>query len=159
MMETVKVDRVESAYRQIHERLWQSLFSFTGDRDIASDAEVEAFRQVLQRGDAVDDISKWVWRAAFRIAGGMLSERRTAGFVQLNEDIAEAGLAGSTAEFLSLLGGLSTQQRECVVLRYVGQFTAGEIAAILETTSATVRVQLHRAHCSLRASIDPGGQL
>lgn len=61
----------------------------------------------------------------------------------------------SVAEFLDELASLSDQQRGCVVLRYVGGFTSAEIAGILDTTSATVSVQLNRAHLTLRQNIDP----
>ena len=61
-------DRVEAVYRAVHVRLWRSLLSFTGDPDLASDAEAEAFAQVMRRGDAVDDVAARVWRSAFRIA-------------------------------------------------------------------------------------------
>ena len=63
-------DRVEAVYRSVHPRLWRSLLSYTGDAELASDAEAEAFAQVLRRGDAVDDVAAWVWRSAFRIAVG-----------------------------------------------------------------------------------------
>ena len=61
-------------------------------------------------------------------------------------------------DFLSDLADLSEQQRACVVLRYVGQFKSGEIAEILDTSSATVSVQLGRAHTALRSRLtEPGG--
>jgi len=60
---------------------------------------------------------------------------------------------GSTAEFLDLLAGLSAQQRACITLRYVGGFTPTEIAGIIDTTPGTIRVQLHRAHASLRTTL------
>lgn len=63
--------RVEAVYRSVHPRLWRSLLSYTGDAELASDAE--AFAQVLRRGDAVDDVAAWVWRSAFRIASGLLA--------------------------------------------------------------------------------------
>ena len=63
-------DRVEAVYRAVHPRLWRSLLAYTGDAELASDAEAEAFAQVLRRGDAVDDVEAWVWRSAFRIAVG-----------------------------------------------------------------------------------------
>ena len=56
-------DRVEAVYRSVHPRLWRSLLSYTGDAELASDAEAEAFAQVLRRGDAVDDVEAWVWRS------------------------------------------------------------------------------------------------
>ena len=61
----------------------------------------------------------------------------------------------SLAEFLSLLGSLSAQQRQCVVMRYVGGYTPAEVAAILDTSPGTVRVQLHRAHTQLRRELGP----
>ena len=67
--------RVETVYRSVHPRLWRSLLSYTGDAEVASDAEAEAFAQVLRRGDAVDDVAAWVWRSAFRIAAGLLAAR------------------------------------------------------------------------------------
>jgi len=66
---------VEAVYRSVHPRLWRSLLSYTGDAELASDAEAEAFAQVLRRGDAVDDVAAWVWRSAFRIASGLLATR------------------------------------------------------------------------------------
>ena len=63
-------DRVEAVYRSVHPRLWRSLLAYTGDAELASDAEAEAFAQVLRRGDAVDDVEAWVWRSAYRIAVG-----------------------------------------------------------------------------------------
>ena len=148
-MSPVVVDRVESVYRIEHPRLWRALVSFTGDTDVASDAESETFTQALRRGEAIEDVRAWVWRSAFLIAKGMLAERRPDGGAP--DHVAET--AGSLAEFLALLQDLSDQQRACVVLRYVGGFRAGEIAKLLGTTANTVRVQLNRAHTSLRTSL------
>lgn len=143
--------RVEEVYRQHHARLWRSLLSYCGDPAVASDAESEAFTQALRRGDAIDDVAAWVWRSAFRIADGMLQRRRRPEAPDLDAVIAHPSLA----EFLSLLGNLSAQQRQCVVMRYVGDYTPAEIATILDTSPGTVRVQLHRAHTQLRRELGP----
>lgn len=139
-------DRVEAAYRVVHVRLWKALLAFTGDAALASDAEAEAFAQVLRRGDIVDDVEAWVWRSAFRIASGLLASRST----DLASVDGSVSPAQSTTEFLSLLEGLSKQQRACVALRYVGQYTSVEIGELLGTSAGTVRVQLSRAHAVLR---------
>ena len=60
---------------------------------------------------------------------------------------------GSLAEFLGLLAALSPQQRACVALRYVGEYTSPEIGELLGTSAGTVRVQLNRAHAALRQSM------
>ena len=143
---------VAEVYREVHERLWRSLLAFTGDPDIASDAESEAFTQAMRRGDAVDDIAAWVWRSSFRIAAGMLTSRSREHNTR-RRVVADTVIEPSVAEFLSLLAGLSSQQRACVALRYSGGFTATEIAVLLGTSPGTVRVQLHRAHSSLRQTL------
>ena len=144
-------DRVEAVYRSVHPRLWRSLLSYTGDGELASDAEAEAFAQVLRRGDAVDDVAAWVWRSAFRIATGLLAARsRSDGRRPVEGSTAPTG---SVTEFLSLLAELSPQQRACVALRYVGKYTSPEIGELLGTSAGTVRVQLHRAHAALRHTI------
>lgn len=153
-MEVVGQLRVEVVYRREHTRLWRSLLAFTGDPDVASDAESEAFAQVLRRGDAVEDVSAWVWRSAFRIALGLLGEERS--HVDAAGRVApDARIEPSVTEFLALLGTLSDQQRACVALRYTGGFTSEEIAALIGSSADTVRVQLHRAHASLRVQLDP----
>ena len=144
-------DRVEAVYRSVHPRLWRSLLSYTGDAELASDAEAEAFAQVLRRGDAVDDVAAWVWRSAFRIASGLLAARSRSNEPRPAE-IVDA-IDGSVAEFLGLLAELSPQQRACVALRYVGEYTSPEIGELLGTSAGTVRVQLHRAHAALRHTI------
>ena len=123
--------------------------AFTGDAELASDAEAEAFAQVIRRGDAVEDVEAWVWRSAFRIASGLLASRST----DLGEADGSVSPTPSMTEFLDLLGGLSRQQRACVALRYVGEYTAVEIGELLGTSAGTVRVQLSRAHAVLRDSI------
>ena len=146
------VARVEDVYRAIHPTLWRALLAYTSDRELASDAESEAFAQVLRRGDEVVDVASWVWRSAFKIAAGMRSERTRTGPLAVTTDWA-AEPSRSDVEFVALLTGLSDQQRACVVLRYVAGMDAPRIAAALNTSATTVRVQLHRAHGSLRRTL------
>lgn len=147
-------DRVAAVYRSVHHRLWRSLFAYAGDAELASDAEAEAFAQVLRRGDAVTDVAAWVWRSAFRIAAGLLAARSGAGEPGDVADVdGGASSQQSVTDFLGLLGELSPQQRACVALRYVGEYTAPEIGELLGTSASTVRVHLHRAHATLRQTI------
>ena len=70
-----------------------------------------------------------------------------------NAPAAAVQIDAPLADFLDLLHSLSSQQRAIVVLRYAGGFRPGEIAELLDTTSGSVRVQLHRAHQHLRERI------
>ncbi len=147
--------RVEDAYRRIHLRLWRALFAYGGDAEIAGDAEAEAFTQAIRRGSEIRDVDAWVWRCAFRIAAGLLQDRRTLGLGDFHLDRPDGGVEDrSVTVFLSQLDGLSDQQRAIVVLRYVGQFRPAEIADLLNTSPGSVRVQLHRAHTHLRSVLE-----
>lgn len=150
---TVTSERVEAVYRSAHPKIWRALLAASGDPEMASDAESEAFAQALRRGDAIDDVERWVWKSAFRILDGLLAARRRP--APVHNDPTPV-IDAVDAEFLSMLSDLSTQQRQIVVLRYVGQFNAGEIADVLGSSPGSVRVQLHRAHESLRHSLTEG---
>ncbi len=138
------VIRVRAAYERAHARLWRAVLAWSGSPDVADESVAEAFAQALRRGPAVVDVEAWVWRAAFRIAGGELARRRDAGLVA---DVPEVGAGDAgwlpplAEELVTALAGLSDQQRACVALRDVGGLSVGEVAAALGTTSGTVRVQ------------------
>ncbi len=143
---------VEEAYRVHHVRLWRALLAYTGDGEAASEAEAETYSQALARGDALRDPAAWIWRTAFRVAAGIMAERRAGPLLQIVED--EPRWDQSLTEFLDLLTGLSEQQRLVVVLRYAGGFKPSEIASLLDSTPNSIRVQLHRAHTHLREGME-----
>lgn len=146
------VRSLEAVFRQEHSRLWRSLFAYTGDRDLASDAVAETFAQALGRGDLLVDPAAWVWRSAFGVAGGLMQKRERIVLVAELPDIEFH--EGPVVEILSILDTLSPQQRAVIALRYVGELDIGQISETLGTTAGTVRVQLHRAHASLRISLE-----
>ncbi len=147
------MDPIEEVYRTDHDRLWRSLLAYTGDSELAAEAEAETFTQAFARGRELYDPQAWIWRTSFRVAAGLLAERGSS--PQPDQSIVDQPhLDSSLVDFLDLLGSLSEQQREVVVLRYAGGFTPTEIAELLDTTPGSVRVQLHRAHQRLREGID-----
>lgn len=148
MMAVMESHTVESVYRSEHARLWRSLFAYAGDREVASDAASEAFTQALRRGSELRDPAAWIWRSAFRIAAGLLKSNRA---VVLLEDVDDRATEDEPViHLLASLRVLSPQQRVIVSLRYVGGLDTEHIAGVLDTTAQSVRVQLHRAHATLR---------
>jgi RNA polymerase sigma-70 factor, ECF subfamily len=142
---------LEAVYRAQAPRLWRSLLAWTGDAAIADDAVAEAFAQALRRGEALRDPERWVWRAAYRIAAGTLKERRReAGspvepgyhIDELPTDLAEA------------LAALSPGQRAAVVLHYYADLRVRDVAEVLGTSSAAVKVSLFRARRRLRSLLE-----
>jgi RNA polymerase sigma-70 factor, ECF subfamily len=143
----------EELYRHDAERLWRGLYAYTGDRDLASDAVSEAFTQCLQRAAEIQSLRAWTWRAAFRIAGGEMKRRRT--MVQLESEPDRSYLVPEPLwELLAALAKLSRKQRAAVILHYYGGYTAKEIASIIGSSSATVRVHLSQGRKRLRQLLE-----
>jgi RNA polymerase sigma factor (sigma-70 family) len=141
---------VERLYRDHGRRLWWALLAYCGDREVASDAVSEAFAQVLRRGDAVRDPAAWVWRAAFKLAGGELARRRRASPVE--EDRYE--MPEETVSLMTALRRLSPRQRAVVVLHDYAGYARREVASILGIAAPTVGVHLHRARARLRTVLE-----
>lgn len=135
----VKAD-IEALYRAEHAHLWRALVAYSGSADVASDATAEAFAQAMQRGVAIRSPKHWVWRAAFRIAAGMLKER--ARFAAEMDQAAEDAQPNDDLRWA--LMRLSPRQRASVFLFYYGGFPPGEIARLIGSTQSAVRVHLFR---------------
>jgi len=141
----------EALYVEHADRLWRTLFAYSGDPEVASDAVAEAFAQCLARGAAVRAPGRWIWRAAFRIAAGELKERRmraaTAPEERYEMDVGTGGL-------VEALRSLPPRQRAALVLHYYAGYKAREIAAIVGSTAATVRVHLSQGRKRLRRLLE-----
>jgi RNA polymerase sigma-70 factor (ECF subfamily) len=142
---------VEDLYRSDSPRLWRSLFAYAQSRAVADDAVAEAFAQLLRRGEAVRDPKAWVWKSAFRIAAGDLErQRRTANelVVDLSYDAPDDAI-----DLIVALRALSEMQRKAVVLHDYAGYRAAEVARMVGSTEAAVRVHLMRGRRRLRVAL------
>ncbi|MGZ4109011.1 MAG: RNA polymerase sigma factor [Actinomycetota bacterium] len=142
---------LEQVYRSERDRLWRSLLAFSANPEIASDAMAEAFTQALRRGDELRDPTRWVWRAAFRIAAGELKTRRRTG-AQMPEIAYE--MEEPARDLIAALIRLSTNQRLAVVLHDAAGYPAREVADVIGSTPAAVRVHLMRGRRRLRELLE-----
>ena len=142
---------LERLYRSQRGRMWQAVFAFAGDPEVASDAVAEAFTQALRRGDAIRSPERWLWRTVFRIAAGELKARRHVG-QELTEGTYE--MNDLARDLVVALAKLSEKQRAAVVLHHAAGYTAKEIARIMGSTTPAVHVQLSRARKRLRELLD-----
>ena len=142
---------VERLYREQGDRMWRAVLAWAGDPEIANDAVAEAFAQALRRGDAVRDPARWVWRTSFRIAAGVLKER---GRIGPEEDVGLSYEMDPPArELVEALRRLSPRQRAAVVLHHAAGYPVREVAAILGSTPAAVKVHLKRGRDRLRREL------
>ena len=147
MSEVRTTTELERLYRERGDRMWRSLYAFSGDPDVASDAVAEAFAQALRRGDEIREPERWVWRAAFRIAAGDL-QRRGRGAPLTTEVSYE--VEEPARELVAALARLSPKQRAAVVLHHAADYPIKEVATILGSTQAAVKVHLARGRARLR---------
>jgi RNA polymerase sigma-70 factor (ECF subfamily) len=149
------VNDIEVVYRAHAPRLWRSLLAWTGDAAIADDAVAEAFAQALRRGEALREPERWVWRTAYRIAAGALKERGRHGGTAPDVSYQLDEVPASLAEALAML---PPGQRAAVVLHYYADLRVRDVAQVLGTSSAAVKVSLMRARRRLRIVLeDPDG--
>jgi RNA polymerase sigma-70 factor (ECF subfamily) len=141
----------ERVYREHGERIWRALFAYCGDRDVATDALSEAFAQLIRAGARIRDPVAWTWRAAFRIAAGELRERRRMTHEFEDEPVE---LGDGDLDLTRALARLSPRQRAALVLFHYGGYRVREIAAILESTSAAVKVHLSVGRKRLRRMLE-----
>jgi RNA polymerase sigma-70 factor (ECF subfamily) len=142
---------LERVYREHGPRLWRALLAFTGDREVASDAVAEAFAQALGRGAVLRSPLHWVWRAAFRIAGGELKARRRRPASGPERSYV---LPEPDPEVMQALARLPKGQRAAVVLHHVADYPVAEVAGILGSTAPAVRMQLTRGRRRLRQLLE-----
>jgi RNA polymerase sigma-70 factor, ECF subfamily len=138
----------ERLFRQEGERMWRTLFAFTGGRgDIAEEAVAEAFARAMATKKALHDPLRWMYRTAFHVAIDEVRRERRDG---QNVVSPAPGSSETYGELIWALGRLSPNQRAAVVMRYEAGLPIDEIAGRLGITSATVRVHLHRGRRRLR---------
>lgn len=140
-------EELERLYREKGGRMWRAVFAFAGDPEVASDALLEAFAQALRRGEAIHDAERWLWRAAFRIAAGELKNRRMTSVATI-EQVYE--MEEPAHDLLMALRSLSKMQRASVVLHHMAGYRTAEVARILGSTNAAVKVHLMRGRRRLR---------
>jgi RNA polymerase sigma-70 factor (ECF subfamily) len=130
---------LERLYMQDGARLWRALVAFSGDREVASDAVAEAFAQAIGRESHLRDPQRWVWRAAIRIAAGELKDRSR---FRPPADDPSYEMEEPPARLIAGLARLSPNQRAALVLHHYAGYPTKEIAGILGSSSAAVRVHL-----------------
>jgi RNA polymerase sigma factor (sigma-70 family) len=144
-------DAVERLYREHGQRIWRALFAYSRSREIATDALSEAFAQLLRRGRDVRDPVRWVWRAAFRIAAGELKDRAKV-MHELQDRAIDA--AEPVVDLVKALSRLSPKQRAALLLHHYAGYGVKDIAGILETSAAAVKVHLSVGRTRLRSMLE-----
>ena len=162
-------DALEELYLLHFDRIYSYLHMSVGNRHDAEDLTTQTFVKMLE------SIGRFRWRAApfsawlFRIAHNLAmdyfrSHRRW----QPEEEVPEPpGSAEPSAEheamhsigrqsMLKLIENLSHEQQQVLTLKFVFNFSNGEVATILGKTEGAIKSLQHRALVSLQKHVGSG---
>jgi len=135
------------------------------DRGIAEDLTQVTFERALRAWSRFDprrgSEATWLLAIARNLLVDHYRRDRSGGLEPLDEQILPA-VAGpeerdtASAELLAALTALSDRDRTVVALRYGGDLTGPEIAAMLDLTLANVQQIVSRSLRRLRATLESG---
>ena len=135
-------------------QVWRAVMAMSaGRREIADEATAEAFARLFDHRLGVRDPVAWVFRTAFRLgAADLRREQALDAEIPDQPGVQEPELP---ADLQALLSALSPDQRVAVFLHYVADLPVSEVARLSGSTTATVKVRLHRARRALRTLLEP----
>jgi RNA polymerase sigma-70 factor, ECF subfamily len=156
---TTPASELERLYREHGDRLWRAVCAYAGDAGVADDAVAEALAQAMRRGSELRDPLRWLWRAVFRIAAGELKARRgrvsDAPMGRPQPAATDAfAVADEIRDLMIALTKISSSQRQALILHHYAEFSVKEIARVMATTSAAVKMHLSRGRHRLRSLLE-----
>jgi RNA polymerase sigma-70 factor, ECF subfamily len=159
-------DALEELYLIHFDRIYGYLHMTVGNRHDAEDLTTQTFLRMLE------SIGRFRWQSApfsawlFRIAHNLSMDHfRASRRWQPEEEVPEpAGAEERSAEeeafqsigrksMLELIEDLSDEQRQVLTLKFVFNFTNGDVATILDKTEGAVKSLQHRALVSLQKQL------
>jgi RNA polymerase sigma-70 factor, ECF subfamily len=160
-------DALEELYLLHFDRIYSYLHVTVGNKHDAEDLTTQTFLKMLE------SIGKFRWQTApfsawlFRIAHNLSMDHfRASRRWQPEEEVPEPPVDESTSaemgalqsigrkSMLDLIGDLSGEQQQVLTLKFVFNFSNGEVATILGKTEGAIKSLQHRALASLQKQLE-----
>ena len=128
--------------------------------DAAQDVAQEAFVRTYthwRRVQQYDRPDLWVHRVAVRLAIATAKQSRRRGRAPLEADLV-VGPTNPDVDLLRQVAKLPAAQRAAIVLFYLEDRPVAEVADLLQCSSATVKVHLHRGRNRLGVLLEAEGR-
>lgn len=165
IMEAVKNGDLQQAkllFDRYHKRIYNFLARMAVDRELASDLTQNVFLRVLKYKGTYRDgmrFQAWIYQVARNVFTDhyRMHKSKQANFIDVEkiadhtEDANEAAILDEKEALLHRsLAMLSDEQRELLVLTRFQHMKYEDVAAIMDTTVANIKVKVHRAILKLR---------
>jgi RNA polymerase sigma-70 factor (ECF subfamily) len=143
---------LDELFRRHWRKAYRTAFLIIHDHAAAEDIAQEAFVSAIRSLDRFDrrrEFAPWLARIVANRAIDWARSRAARREVDMEPPdhaaAADAGTGNYSADILHALATLSPEHRAVVVMRYVLEYTPGEIARALEVPRGTVNSRLRRA--------------
>lgn len=146
----------EGLFANHHERLYRAMYLIVGNTQEAEELMQDAFIQVLERWDRIDDPAAYLYRSALNATNSRfrrlkLSAKRT---LTLDEPEDAFALADLRDEMVRALRSLPTRQRAALVLVELLDYPTEDAAQVLGITAATVRSLASHGRSAMKLSLE-----
>jgi RNA polymerase sigma-70 factor (ECF subfamily) len=141
------VDDFERLFREHWPRAHRAAYLVSGDAAAAEDIAQEAFLAAVRNLDRFDrrrPFGPWLHRIVVNRAIDFTRARRLRAEVELGEHVAAAPAHELNGGTFGHISALSPEHRAVIVLRYLLEYTPGEIASLLDLPRGTVNSRLRR---------------
>ncbi len=142
------VEAVEALYRAHWPRAYRAAYLVVHDAAGAEDIAQEAFLAALRALDRFDrrrPFGPWLHRIVVNRAIDWSRARTLRREVEVDDAVAaDPAPVAELEELVRALASLPPEQRAVIVLRYLLEYTPGEIAAMLDLPRGTVNSRLRR---------------
>ena len=138
---------LEALFRTYWPRAFRAAYLVTHDAGAAEDIAQESFLAAIRALDRFDrrrPFGPWLHRIVVNRAIDWTRARKLRGEVELVDSLPAPETAPPGGETLAALARLSPEHRAVVVMRYLLEFTPGEIADALDLPRGTVNSRLRR---------------
>jgi RNA polymerase sigma factor (sigma-70 family) len=164
IMEAVKngdLQQMSLLFERYHKRIFNFLARMTMDRDLAEDLTQNVFLRMIKYRASFKGLKFQPW--AYQVARNIFSDHyqanknKNSNFIDIEKvsdkvpDSNETMIQDEREEILHrALAMLDEEQREVLVLTRFQQLKYEEVAVIMETTVANIKIKVHRAIAKLR---------
>jgi RNA polymerase sigma-70 factor (ECF subfamily) len=150
---------LEALFREHWPRAYRAAYLVVHDAAAAEDIAQEAFLAAVRSLDRFDrsrPFGPWLHRIAVNRAIDWTRARKLRAEVQERdfEVLSEGKEGGSDERVLPALASLDPEHRAVIVLRYLLEYTPGEIADLLELPRGTVNSRLRRGLDKLKEGLE-----
>jgi RNA polymerase sigma factor (sigma-70 family) len=165
IMEAVKngnLQQVSLLFERYHKRIFNFLARLAMDRELAEDLTQNVFLRIIKYRNSYREglkFQSWIYQVARNVFSDHYQshKNRFSDFVdveKIGDHMADHDETAEMDEKEKLLqrsmAKLSEEQRELLVLTRFQQMKYEEVAAIMDTTVANIKVKVHRAIIKLR---------